>query len=135
MEELMQFLKENPAFYFATVEGYLPRVRPFGFAMEYNGRLYFAIGKHKAAYKQILDNTNIEVCTANSKGEWIRIRGTVDFDNSPEVKEKAFAHMPQLKELYAPETGKKLAMVYMDRISARLFSMDGTEKELYRQGM
>ncbi len=135
MEELMQFLKENPVFYFATVEGYLPRVRPFGFAMEYNGRLYFAIGKHKAAYKQILDNTNIEVCTANSKGEWIRIRGTVDFDNSPEVQEKAFAYMPQLKELYAPETGKKLAMVYMDRISARLFSMDGTEKELYRQGM
>ena len=59
MEEIMAFLKENPTFYFATVEGYKPRVRPFGFAMEYKGRLYFAIGKHKAAYKQILDNTNI----------------------------------------------------------------------------
>ena len=71
MEEIMAFLKENPTFYFATVEGYKPRVRPFGFAMEYKGRLYFAIGKHKAAYKQILDNTNIEICTANDRGEWI----------------------------------------------------------------
>ena len=32
-EEIMEFLKENPTFYLATVDGYLPRVRPIGFAM------------------------------------------------------------------------------------------------------
>ena len=89
MEEIMAVLKENPTFYFATVEGYKPRVRPFGFAMEYKGRLYFAIGKHKAAYKQILDNTNIEICTANDRGEWLRIQGTVDFDNTEAAKKRA----------------------------------------------
>ena len=26
-EEIMQFLKDNPTFYLATVDGYLPRVR------------------------------------------------------------------------------------------------------------
>ncbi len=135
MEELMQFLKENPIFYFATVEGYMPRVRPFGFAMEYNGKLYFAIGKHRNTYKQLLDNTNIEVCTANGDGQWIRIRGTVDFDNSAEAKQKAFETMPQLKEIYNEETGKALALIYMDRISAKLFSSDGTEKQLYQQGI
>ena len=31
-EEIMQFLKDNPTFYLATVDGYLPRVRPLGFA-------------------------------------------------------------------------------------------------------
>ena len=31
-EEIMEFLKENPTFYLATVDGYLPRVRPIGFA-------------------------------------------------------------------------------------------------------
>ena len=34
-EEIMQFLKDNPTFYLATVDGYLPRVRPLGFAMWY----------------------------------------------------------------------------------------------------
>lgn len=135
MEELMQFLKENPTFYFATVEGYMPRVRPFGFAMEHDGKLYFAIGKHKAAYKQLLDNTNIEVCTANDKGEWVRIRGTVDFDNSEAIKQKAFEHMPMLKDIYNETTGNILGMVYMDRISAVLFSMNGESRELYRKGM
>lgn len=135
MEELMQFLKDNPIFYLATVEGYMPRVRPFGFAMEYNGKLYFAMGKHRNTYKQLLDNTNIEICTANENGQWIRIRGTVDFDNSIEAKQKAFEQMPHLKEVYNETTGKTLALVYMDRISARLFSVDGEERQLYQQGI
>ena len=29
-EEIMQFLTDNPTFYLATVDGYLPRVRPLG---------------------------------------------------------------------------------------------------------
>ncbi len=130
MEEIMAFLKENPTFYFATVEGYKPRVRPFGFAMEYKGRLYFAIGKHKAAYKQILDNTNIEICTANDRGEWLRIQGTVDFDNTEAAKKRAFEVMPQLVDIYNPESGLELGMVYMDRMSAKLFSMSGVVRDL-----
>ena len=38
-EEIMQFLKDNPTFYLATVDGYLPRVRPLGFAMWYKDHL------------------------------------------------------------------------------------------------
>ena len=130
MEEIMAFLKENPTFYFATVEGYKPRVRPFGFAMEYKGRLYFAIGKHKAAYKQILDNTNIEICTANDRGEWLRIQGTVDFDNTEAAKKRAFEVMPQLADMYNEETGNKLGIVYLDHLSAKLFSMSGAVKDI-----
>mgnify|MGYP000943888966 CR=1 FL=1 len=74
-EEIMEFLKENPTFYLATVDGYLPRVRPIGFAMWYNGHLCIALGKHKAAYKQLLDNTNLEICAANDRGEWLRVQG------------------------------------------------------------
>ena len=84
-EEIMEFLKENPTFYLATVDGYLPRVRPIGFAMWYNGHLCIALGKHKAAYKQLLDNTNLEICAANDRGEWLRVQGTANFDNSPEA--------------------------------------------------
>lgn len=47
-EEIMQFLKDNPTFYLATVDGYLPRVRPLGFAMWYKDHLCLGIGKHKA---------------------------------------------------------------------------------------
>ena len=82
-EEIMQFLKDNPTFYLATVDGYLPRVRPLGFAMWYKDHLCLGIGKHKAAYKQLLDNTNLEICACNEKGEFLRVQGTANFDNTP----------------------------------------------------
>ena len=104
-EEIMEFLKENPTFYLATVDGYLPRVRPIGFAMWYNGHLCIALGKHKAAYKQLLDNT-------------------------PEAQAAAFQVMPQLADLYNEETGNKLGIVYLDHLSAKLFSMSGTVKDI-----
>jgi uncharacterized pyridoxamine 5'-phosphate oxidase family protein len=130
MEELMKFLEENPVFYLATVEGYLPRVRPLGFAMWYNGHLCLAIGKQKAAYKQLLDNTNLEICVANDRGEWLRVQGTANFDNTPATVAAAMQKMPQLADLYNDETGHKLGIVYLDHISARLFSMSGAEREL-----
>ncbi len=130
MEELMAFLKENPVFYLATVEGYLPRVRPLGFAMWYEGHLCLAIGKHKAAYKQLLDNTNLEICTANDRGEWLRVQGTANFDNSEAARAAAFAQMPQLADLYNDETGHKLGIVYLDHISAKIFSMSGAVRDL-----
>jgi uncharacterized pyridoxamine 5'-phosphate oxidase family protein len=40
------FIKENPTFYFATVDGDKPKVRPFGFFIKFNGKLYFGMGKH-----------------------------------------------------------------------------------------
>ncbi|HAG10955.1 MAG TPA: hypothetical protein DCK76_06145 [Desulfotomaculum sp.] len=73
MEKVLVFLKENPVFYFATEEGDQPKVRPFGFFMEYEGKLYFSMGRHKKVYRQILENPNAEICTASAKGEWIRI--------------------------------------------------------------
>lgn len=129
-KEIMQFLKDNPTFYLATVEGYLPRVRPIGFAMWYGGHLCLGIGKHKAAYKQLLDNTNLELCACNDRGEWMRIQGTVDFDNSQAAQTAAFQQMPQLSDLYNDETGNQLGIVVIDHLSARLFSMAGSVREV-----
>ena len=111
-------------------DGYLPRVRPIGFAMWYNGHLCIALGKHKAAYKQLLDNTNLEICAANDRGEWLRVQGTANFDNSPEAQAAAFQVMPQLADMYNEETGNKLGIVYLDHLSAKLFSMSGVVKDI-----
>ena len=104
-EEIMEFLKENPTFYLATVEGYLPRVRPIGFAMWYNDHLCIGLGKHKAAYKQLLDNTNLEICAANDRGEWMRIQGTANFDNSPRRRPRPSRPCPSWPTSTTRETG------------------------------
>jgi uncharacterized pyridoxamine 5'-phosphate oxidase family protein len=56
LEEVLQFLTDNKPFYFATIDGNKPKVRPLGFFMNYENKLYFGIGKHKQAYQQILAN-------------------------------------------------------------------------------
>ncbi|MDS1030877.1 pyridoxamine 5'-phosphate oxidase family protein [Bacillota bacterium LX-D] len=130
MEEVLKFLTENPTFYFATVDGDKPRVRPFGFFMEYEGKLYFGMGNHKQSYKQLTVNPNVEVCTTNSKGEWIRIKGKVVFDKSQEALDNAFKTMPDLKKIYNEQTGQTLAVCYLTEAEAEIADMSGGFKKI-----
>ena len=43
MERVVNFLKEAETYYLATVEGDQPRVRPFGTAHVFEGKLYIHI--------------------------------------------------------------------------------------------
>ena len=81
MNEVYEFLKKCGTYYLATVEGYKPRVRPFGTIDLYNNRLYIQTGKVKAVSRQIKENPQIEIC-AMDDGKWIRIEATVPFDIS-----------------------------------------------------
>lgn len=47
MEKVVEFLKKAGTYYLATVEGDQPRVRPFGTAHVFEGKLYIQTGKSK----------------------------------------------------------------------------------------
>ena len=62
MERVVQFLKEAETYYLATVEGDQPRVRPFGTAHIFEGKLYIQTGKVKPVSKQLAENPKSEIC-------------------------------------------------------------------------
>ena len=64
MERVEKFLKEAETYYLATVEGDQPRVRPFGTAHIFEGKLYIQTGKVKEVSKQIHANPKVEICFA-----------------------------------------------------------------------
>jgi Uncharacterized conserved protein len=128
MNEVLEFLKQNPVFYFATVEGDQPRVRPFGFFMEHEGKLYFGLGNQKESYKQLVKNPKFEISTASKEGQWIRIRGKAVFDERPEVTEKAFSIMPHLRGMYSAENGPRLALLYVSEGEAVIADFQGNDK-------
>lgn len=130
MEEVLKFLSENHTFYFATVDDNKPKVRPLGFFMAYEDKLYFGIGKQKQSYQQILENPYVELSTASAKGEWIRISGKVKIDERKEVQEKAFETLPMLKALYNEETGHKLGVFYLEEATAEIADMAGGFKKI-----
>ena len=125
MKQIIQFLKENPIFYLATVEGSVPRVRPLGFFMEFEGRLYFGVGDFKPVYRQLKENDQFEVSTTAQDKRWIRIRGKAVFDIRPEAQDAAFAVMPHLRERYTKVDGPRLSLFHVSQGEGIIEGFDG----------
>jgi len=110
MKRVLDFLKEARTFYFGTVNGDQPEVRPFGFVMEHGGKLYFGMGQHKNVYKQLLSNPKFVVCAMNGT-DWIRLRAEAGLDIPEEAYKHAFETSPFLSNIYNDQTGLKFALV------------------------
>ena len=53
MNKIVEELKKAKVFYIATIDEDMPRVRPFGSVMEFEGNVYICSGNFKDFYKQI----------------------------------------------------------------------------------
>lgn len=104
MERVAKFLKEAETYYLATVEGDQPRVRPFGTAHIFEGKLYLQTGKSKNVSKQIHANPKVEIC-AFKNGEWLRIAGELVEDPRREAKVSMLEAYPSLQSMYSPDDG------------------------------
>lgn len=127
LKEVLKFLTDNPTFYIATVDGAKPRVRPFGFVMEFEGKLYFCTNNQKNVYKQLKENPYFEVCTASPDGKWIRLRGKAVFNSTPATKAKALEVMPSLKKMYSADDSI-FEVFYIEEGEATFYSMGGEPK-------
>ena len=99
MEKVAQFLKDAGTYYLATVDGDQPRVRPFGTAHIFEGKLYIQTGKSKDVSKQIIANPKVELC-AFKDGEWLRIAGVLVEDDRAEARKSMLDAYPNLRAMY-----------------------------------
>ncbi|MDR0562210.1 MAG: pyridoxamine 5'-phosphate oxidase family protein [Spirochaetaceae bacterium] len=113
IQEVFRFFS-GKTFYVATVEGDAPRVRPFGFVMEFQDKLYFATNDQKPSFKQLTANPKVEIsATDPDSKEWLRLSGKAVFDSRPEVKARAFEVAPFLKQMYDSDEGPALKLFYL----------------------
>lgn len=131
MDKVLEFLNECGIFYFTTVDGDKPMVRPFGFRMIFEDKLYFGLGTHKASFKELLANPNVEICAANPKAhmDFIRIRGKAVIDDREEVQKAMFEASPMLKQRYNEENGLRHECIYLEDMSAMVFHFNDGEIE------
>lgn len=99
MERICNFLKEAGVYYLATVEGKQPRVRPFGTAHIFEGKLYIQTGKVKSVSKQLAENPKVEI-SAFKDGTWIRVAGELVNDDRMEAKKSMLDAYPNLRGMY-----------------------------------
>ena len=128
MKEVLDFLTEAKTFFLATAEGDQPRVRPFGFFMRYEGKLYLATSEPKPSFKQLQENPKFELSAVNEKMEWLRLSGKAVFDTHPDTRTHAFMVAPYLEEMYAGPDKPPLALFYVEEGEATFCFLDGTAK-------
>ena len=100
MDKVLKFLKDVETYYLATVEGDQPRVRPFGTAHVFEGKLYIQTGKVKDVSKQLHQNPKAEIC-AFKNGEWLRVSGKLIEDDRNEARQS----YPSLQKMYKADDG------------------------------
>ena len=131
MNSAAEYLKANPVFHIATVEGTKARVRPFGFSMKRNGALYFCTNKTKEVYKQLTANPDIEISDMGTDGTWLRVRGRIEFDISRDAKVQAFAESENLLKIYPKGADDETFVTfYFTEAVATLFSFTAAPKTI-----
>jgi uncharacterized pyridoxamine 5'-phosphate oxidase family protein len=113
IDEVCTFLKEAGTYYLATSEGDQPRVRPFGTANIFEGKLYIQTGKVKEVAKQIEANPKFEIC-AFVKGEWVRVTGKLVEDPRIEAQQAMLDAYPSLQKMYAAGDGNTVVYYIED---------------------
>lgn len=130
MNEILKFIKESRTFYISTIDNNKPRVRPFGFIMEFEDKLYLSTASDKKVCKQLAENPNCEICALSQDGRWIRLSGKAVFDCRLEVKTKAFEVMPDLKNMYKSPENEKFVTFYIENPEAVIYSFSEAPKTI-----
>ena len=120
MERVCEFLKKAGVYYLATAEGDQPRVRPFGTAHMFEGKLYIQTGKSKPVSRQLAANPKAEIC-AFHEGKWVRIAGELVEDDRVEAKKSMLDAYPNLRDRY-DENDSNTQVLYFRNATATVSS-------------
>lgn len=104
MKEVCEFLKKAGTYYLATVDGDRPRVRPFGTADIYEGKLNIQTGLSKDVAKQMLKNPRVEICAFDGE-RWLRIAADAVLCDDIKAAEHMLEAYPELRAMYTPGDG------------------------------
>ena len=129
MERVEKFLKDANVYYLATMEGDQPRVRPFGTAHIFEGKLYIQTGKVKEVYKKIKENPKAEIC-ACMKDQWLRVSGELMEDDRREARQSMLDDYPSLQSMYSADDGN--TAVFYFRNATAVFSSFHAEPEVIK---
>lgn len=132
MDEVVDYLTRIPAWFFATCEGDQPHVRPFSFAAQEDGKLWFCTATHKDVFRQLEANPKFEASGWQPGHPWIVVTGEADFDGAPSevVRVEGYEHMTGLGETYDGPNDPRLTFFSVRNGTAKIADIDGSERTI-----
>lgn len=134
--EVVKDILECGVFYLTTVDDGKPKACPYGFLMEYEGKICFTTNKNKPTYAQLLSNPYVEICGMKGNMSWIRLSGKAVNMTSDSSRKAALNAMPALAQNYAVYGGD-FDVFGLEEAAADYYSFggeNGIQKESYPLG-
>lgn len=125
MNDIVNFLDGNINGFLATLEEGRPRVRPYQFMLEYEGKLCFSTNNTKEVCKQLTLNPAMEFSCSNPQGGWIRLSGDVKFSDGPAIKAAILEKSSVVKSIYKTVDHPAFEVFYLDHGSAQISDFAG----------
>lgn len=125
MNKVVEFLQANPVQYLATVgrDG-KAKCRPFMFALEQDGKLWFCTNNQKDVYKDMQANPEIEVSVSSPEYAWLRLHGRAVFEDNRAVKEACMAN-PIVKGQYQTADNPIFEVFYIEEAHGVIADFSG----------
>ena len=125
MNKVVEFLKENPVQYLATVgrDG-KAKCRPFMFCLEQEGKLWFCTNNTKEVYKDLQTNPYVEVSVSSPSYAWLRLHGKAVFEENMAIKEAYMAN-PIVKSQYQTASNPIFKVFYLEDAHGTIADFSG----------
>lgn len=122
MDEVLEFLKNNPTYYLATVDAEgNPQVRPFGTIAKIDGKLYIQTGNVKRVYHEMKEHPRIAICAMSPDDVWLRIEADAITDHRIEPKRALLDEYPDLQGMYRADDGVTEVLA-LENVTATFYS-------------
>ena len=129
-QKIDEFISKAEVFYLATVDADKPKIRPLGFHLLKDDKIYLGVGNQKDVYKQMTVNPNVEI-SAVVGTDFLRYYGKAVFEETYDFADSIVAGNEFLQGIYNDETGFKLAIFHLEEATAELRDITGAIMESY----
>ncbi len=132
MEVIVRFLKENPVQFLATIglDG-KPKVRPFHFMMEDDGKFWFCTSNRKDVYAELKNEPYVELSVASPEHTWLRLAGKVVFENNMTVKNRIMEENEVVRSIYRMADNPVFEVFYLAEAIASVSNLTGSPAKKY----
>ncbi|MDO4649208.1 MAG: pyridoxamine 5'-phosphate oxidase family protein [Eubacteriales bacterium] len=114
---LNECVEQSETFFLTTVDNNKPKSRPISFHMLKDGINYFGVGEMKEVYRQMQENSYVEITGLMGKGtQFIRYYGKAVFAEGSALAKEALEQpgYPVMKKIYAEGTGNVFGVFHLE---------------------
>ncbi len=128
-ETVLQYLTAVPAWYLATSVDDQPHVRPFSFAAEQDGKIWFCTATTKDVWEELLANPRFEATSWWPGHGWLILRGVAGMNDlvNDEIRKAGYDHLTMLGETYDGPTDPTLVFFSVEKPQAWICGHDDWE--------